>query len=142
MIAGQVGEAIAAIGGSIRLALSKGRINISPAAAGTIPVRDGNIDEGADEGNVQDDGDERGEGNAGKAAEKQQANEGVKHAGAHNALDGSHRGRDMQVVITQGGKEIGVDAEDQGGTEELDAADEPLQELEGEPGFGAHDCDC
>lgn len=39
----------------------------------------------------------------------------------------------------EGGQEVRVDAEDEGGTEELNAANEPLQELEAEACLLTHD---
>lgn len=42
-------------------------------------------------------------------------------------------------MVMQGGQEVRVDSEDKGSTEELYATDDPLEELEGEARFGAHD---
>ena len=140
MEARQRGEAITALSLVSGLALAEGRIEVAVAASRTVAVDGGDVDEGADEGDVEDDGDEGREHVAREAAQQQQPDAGVEHGGAGDALDGADAVVDGQPVVVQAGEEVGVDAEDEGAAEELDAADEPLQELEGEAGLGAHGC--
>lgn len=139
MEAGQGGEAVlVACGRGVGLPLAKGRVDVAGAAAGAVLVHDGHVDEAADEAEVEDDGDEGGECEAGDAAEQQEAEERVEGRGARDARHGADRRLDGEVVVVQRREEVGVYAEDQGRAEELDAADEPLQELEGQARFCAH----
>ncbi|KAG8421752.1 hypothetical protein J3458_003598 [Metarhizium acridum] len=139
MEAGQSGEAIlVARGHGVGPSLAKGRVDVAGAAAGAVLVHDGHVDEAADEAEVEDHGDEGGECEAGDAAEQQQADERVEGRGARDARHGADRRVDGEAVVVQRRQEVRVYAEDEGRAEELDAADEPLQELEGQARFCAH----
>ena len=111
----------------VGLACAKGRYDDAVAAPSAVPVHGGNVDEAPDEADVQHDGDEGGDCVAGKTAEERQSHERVQHGGARDALDGSDRIANAKVVVVEGGEKVREGAEDNGGTEKLDAADEPLQ---------------
>ncbi|KAJ3476812.1 hypothetical protein NLG97_g9010 [Lecanicillium saksenae] len=104
------------------------------AAAGAALVGDGDEDVGAEKGEIEAHGGEGGQGVAGEAAEQEKPQQGVGDGDAHDALDGADVGGRGQVVVGEGGEEVGVDAEDDDTAEELDGADEPLDRLEAERG--------
>lgn len=132
MEAGQLGEALIPIYCAGRLALAKRRIEDAGAAAGAVLVGDGNVDVGADEGDVEHNSDKSDQSVAGKAAQHEQRQQRVQSSSARDALDGSQAGGDGQVVVVERCEEVGVDGEDDGAAAELDAAEEPLQEFEAE----------
>lgn len=96
------------------------------AGAGAVLVDGGDVDEGAEEGDVEDDGDERGQGEAGEAAEQQQADGGVENGGARDTLNCPKVRRDGDLVVGHGGHEVRVEGEDEPRAAELHAPVEPL----------------
>lgn len=136
--AGQHCKSIGSLSDLVALALAERRVKVALAAAGAILVGDGNVDEGANKGNVEDDGQKGGEGLPREAAENQQGDDCVEDGGAGDAGDGADGVGDVEVVVGEGGEEVAVDAEDDGCAEELHAAVEPLEELEGEARSCAH----
>lgn len=135
--AGEMGPAVAAsVGGfAVGGAVAKGGADVAGARVGAVAVSYGDVDEGGDEGDIEDDSDEGGERSAGEAAKQQQAGKGVEGRGARDALNGADRGGDREGVVVQGRQEVGENGENEDGAAELDAADKPLQEFQGE----AHD---
>lgn len=117
---------------AIGRALTERSVHGTGTRVASVLVGDGDVNVGGYEGHVEDDGDEGGEGVAGQAAQQEQADEGVERCGAGDALDGADRVRYREGVVVQGREEVRVYGEDESRGTELDSADEPLQELQGE----------
>lgn len=123
-------ESIAGLGLRPGFPSPKGRIECSSTVAGAVLVGYSDKDEGADKRNVQDNSEEGRQSAAGETTEQQQAGEGVDDGDAGYALNSLYFGADGQFVVGEGGEDVRVDGENEGGTGELHAADKPLDELE------------
>lgn len=137
-VARDLGEAGAGLERVLGLAAAKDGGDVAGAAARAALVGDGNKDIGAEKGEIETHGGKGGESAAGEAAEQQQAKQGVGGGDAGDALDGLYVRRRRQRVVGEGGEEVGVDAEDDDGAQQLHAAEEPLDRLEAERGASGH----
>jgi len=103
-----------------------------------VPRDPGDVDEGAEEGDVEDAGDEDEEAQSAEEVQHEEVDERVEDAGARDAFDGADVLGDWHGVVVQRGEIVTVDAEDDAGAAELDSAQEVLHDLEGEANFASH----
>lgn len=136
---GQVGEAVlVALGELGRGALAEDGVGSAVAVFGAAAVGNGHVDVGADEGDVEGHGDDGRGRVAGEAAQQQQGCQRVQNANARDTLNSARPRRYSDVVVVQRGQEVAEQRQDQRRAAELDAADEPLQELQRETAACTH----
>lgn len=138
--AGESSEATRAfLCGVARLTTSKGSIDVPIAAAGTMAVRNSNVDESAGKGKINGHSKESGYSPASEAPQEEESDQGVENRSSRDTLNGADGSADSQIMVVESGQEVGVDAEDECGAKELNTANKPLKELEAETCFLAHD---
>lgn len=76
---------------------------------------------------------------AGQAAQEQETEDRVENSDTRDTFYGSSVRRDGETAVAEYRQKVREDGEDERAAAELDAADEPLQQLKREARFGAHD---
>ena len=139
-VLGKGSEAARALaGGSIGLTTAEGSIEIAIAGACTVTVGYSDVNEGANEGEVDSHSEEGSDCASGQTPEQQHGAQSVENGSARDTLNGANGIRDAQVMVVKSSEEVGVDAEDEGGAEELDGTERPLKELETKSDLFTHD---
>jgi len=106
----------------VSVSVSKRSSNKATAAVGGMSSLKRDVDESANECNIQNDGDEAEDCNAAKAAGQEDSEDGVKNGGAGDTLNGLVPCWVNEVVFCLGSEEVGEDDQADSCCEELDDA--------------------
>lgn len=123
---GQAADLALAVETVVGLTSAVGSVDVASALGGTAFVGLGDIDEGSNEGKIDDHGDKRRECNTAKTADEQKSQNRIQHSRARNSFNGADCRADIELVVVQRDEEVGIDAEDDGSAAKLNASDEPL----------------
>ena len=107
MKAWQVGKSIViGIGSVCQSSITKGGIAIASAASNTVSVGVGHIDEGSNEGHVQDYDNERDQAYSSETAEQKEAGQSVEDGCAGDAFNSSHLSGSGYLVVAKCRQEV------------------------------------
>lgn len=113
-----------------RVTAAEGRRDVIAACTTTAPSQNGDGDEGADEEQVEDQGQCTKRSQAADEAREEKSEQCPEHGSSGDALNGFDRPWLDEVMSTLSGEEVGEDAKDEGGPQKLDQSQQRLRRLE------------
>lgn len=115
------------------------RDNVS-APSSAFTSEDGNCDEATDEEEIQEDAKDAKGGHASEEAGQEDAKQGVENGSCGDGLDGDDSARSGKAIVPSRSEEVGEDAENESGGEELNGSKKGLKGLQTGARLVHHGC--